>query len=85
MNPLQMTITQATYLCDDEEGNTITSTVESEEVTLMVDRGFVSNPLCQIFGDPHVITFDQKIYSFQVCSFSLLLNYIVCWVSILPK
>lgn len=66
---------KATYLCDDEEGNTITSTAESGEVTLMVDRGFVSNPLCQIFGDPHVITFDQKIYSFQgECTYLLAMD-----------
>ena len=57
---------QVTYLCEDTEGNTVTSSAESNEMALLVDRGFVSNPICQIFGDPHVITFDQKIYSFQV-------------------
>ena len=60
------TLSQVTYLCEDETSALTPMTAESNEMTVLVDRGFVSNPICQIFGDPHVITFDQKIYSFQV-------------------
>jgi len=66
---------KVTYLCEDENGDTITNTASSEEMTVLIDKGFVSNPTCQIFGDPHVITFDQKVYSFQgECTYLLAMD-----------
>lgn len=66
---------RVTYLCEDETSDLIPITAESNEMTVLVDRGFVSNPICQIFGDPHVITFDQKIYSFQgECTYLLAMD-----------
>lgn len=53
-------ICQVSLVCEGVINN-----YQSDKISVVVDNGVIINPMCQIFGDPHVVTYDNKFYSFQ--------------------